>query len=85
MSISVIFVGCKVANSAALLTSTSIRPKRASVASISRFTALSSLTSQISLATEFAPCCAAISAATVEPSAMSAIITRAPSAASASE
>jgi hypothetical protein len=37
------------------------------------------------LATEFAPCVVAISCATSLPSAMSAIITRAPSAASASE
>jgi hypothetical protein len=65
------------------LTSTSILPKRSTVAATSFFTALSSLTSATALVTEFAPCARAISSASSLPSAMSAIITRAPSEASA--
>ncbi len=55
------------------------------VAATSALTDCSSLTSASVLATELAPCAAAISAASAVPSAMSAIITRAPSAASACE
>src|SRR2546429_9760798 len=55
-SISVHFVSCSGANSAALLTSTSILPKRSMVAATSALTEVSSLTSATALATEFAPC-----------------------------
>jgi len=82
-SISVHFVSCSGANSAALFTSTSILLKRSTAAATSALTAVSSLTSAMALATEFAPCSAAISCANSLPSAMSAIITHAPSAASA--
>ena len=55
------------------------------VAATSALTEFSSLTSVTALATEFDPYLAAISPATSVPSAMSAIMTRAPSAASACE
>jgi hypothetical protein len=79
-SISVQAVSCNGANKAALLTSTSILPKRSMVAATITLTAASSVST---LATELSPCRAAISAASSRPSAISAIITRAPSAASA--
>src|SRR5215831_4961223 len=75
-SISVHFVSCSGANSAALFTSTSILPKRSMVAATSALTAVSSLTSAMALATELAPCSAAISCASSLPSAMSAIAAR---------
>src|SRR5262249_7865482 len=56
----------------ALLTSTSILPKRSMAAATNALTADSSLTSTTALATEFAPCSAAISCANSLPSAMSA-------------
>ena len=52
---------------------------------VSLISALSSLTSKVSAATELAPCRAAMAPATSLPSTMSATITRAPSAASAKE
>ena len=84
-SISVHFVSCRGANNAALLTSTSILPKRSMVAATSVLTEPSSLTSAMALVTEFAPCLAAISSAISSPSEISAIMTRAPSAARAME
>jgi len=53
------------------------------VSATSAFTDASSLTSAIVLATELAPCSRASDAATSLPSAMSAIISRAPSRANA--
>jgi hypothetical protein len=55
------------------------------VCATSALTAVSSLTSVTALATELAPWARAIASATSAPPAMSAIISRAPSAASACE